>query len=120
MKQKWLYVAGALVLIGATMFALQAVELDTFFEEEVDPDAPIDMSKAPKAVTTTIEELKLYRPHLSETCLYGAAMMLNNLGDDAKSASDSEGKCIHTLVIFIAREKKMGYQKVHTKPAQIN
>ncbi len=49
--------------------------------------------------------LKTYRPHSSETCLYGAAMMLNNLADDAKSTITSETQCIHTLVIFIAREK---------------
>lgn len=115
MKQKWLYVVGGLVVICATMFALQAVKLETFLEDEVDPAEPIDMSKAPEVVTTTLAELKTYRPHLSETCLYGAAMMLNNLADDAESAITSEAQCIHTLVIFIAREKKMGFNKIHTK-----
>jgi hypothetical protein len=41
--------------------------------------------------------------------------MLNNLADDAKSAITSEAQCIHTLVIFIAREKKMGFHKIHTR-----
>jgi hypothetical protein len=116
MKLKWLYVIGGLVIFSVVMFALGVVKLDSFLEEdEVDPAAPIDMSKAPDVVTTTISELKTYRPHLNETCLYGAAMMLNNLADDAKSAITSEAQCIHTLVIFIAREKKMGFHKIHTR-----
>ncbi|NVK26183.1 MAG: hypothetical protein HWE10_14740 [Gammaproteobacteria bacterium] len=58
---------------------------------------------APESVKKTIVELELLRPHLNETCIFGAAMLLNDLGEQAQNALDEETKCIHTLVIHKQR-----------------
>lgn len=112
MKEKFLYLIVVCVVFITAVVGLQSIESGSLFGASGGGSRTmsIDMTMAPSEVTTTISELKAYRPHLSETCLYGAAMMLNDLGSEAKQAIDREGKCIHTLVLFIAREKQMEHQ----------
>jgi hypothetical protein len=68
---------------------------------------PADMAKTPKGVQDTIGELESYRSHLSETCIYGAAMVLNDLSNEAQKVIDDESKCIHSLVMSVSRNKKL-------------
>ncbi|MBU2916439.1 hypothetical protein KO505_00520 [Psychrosphaera sp. F3M07] len=113
MKEKILYLIVVCVIFVALVVGLQNIESGSLFGSSGGGGSramSIEMTMAPAEVTTTISELKAYRPHLSETCLYGAAMMLNDLGAEAKQAIDREGKCIHTLVLFIAREKHLEHQ----------
>jgi len=64
-----------------------------------------DMSPrlAPEEVKRTVKELKTLRPYLNETCVFGAAMMLNNMADKVPYAMDTETKCIYSLVMFKQR-----------------
>lgn len=120
MKDKILYLISLVAVAAAINFALENVESGSLFGASggSSRSLALDMTSAPAEVNTTISELKAHRPHLSETCLYGAAMLMNNLGDDAKDAIDKEGKCIHTLVMFIAREKQRA-RGVNTDPAKL-
>ena len=76
-----------------------------FFSAAKDKKKAVDLTPmfAPDSVKQTIIELESLRPHLNETCIFGAAMLINNLGEQAQNALDEETKCIHTLVIFKQR-----------------
>lgn len=112
MKEKILYTLGTFILVCAAFFGLQNVESGSMFGASGggSRSLSLEMTMAPESVNITMAELRSVRPHLSETCIYGAAMLLNDMGDDAKTILDREGKCIHTLVLFIAREQKVAHQ----------
>lgn len=68
--------------------------------------ASVEMTTAEKGVKDTISELESYRSHLSENCIYSAAMILNDLGYDAEQVIEDDRKCIHTLVMSVIRDRQ--------------
>jgi len=115
MEKNKFYLIGACVVILVVIVLIVMISTNksgsSIFEVSVSSNSsggmPEDMTTAPKNVTDTISELESHRSHLSESCIYGAAMMLNDLGDEAKQVIDGERKCIHALVMSIIRERKL-------------
>lgn len=102
--------------ITSTSFNLMSASESTgfFFSDLSDQKRAVDLAPmfAPESVKVTIRELESLRPHLNETCIFGAAMLINNLGEQAQNALDEETKCIHNLVIFKQRHDSAELAKV--------
>lgn len=115
MKKSRFYLIVVSVAIVAAVTSISIVGMNSgfssMFEADFGPgEMPEDMTTAPKSVTDTISELEEHRSHLSETCIYGAAMVLNDLGNEAQQVINDESKCIHALVISIIRERKLKFE----------
>lgn len=88
-----------------------------FFSDLAEQNKAVDLAPmfAPESVKVTIRELEALRPHLNEVCIFGAAMLINNLGDQAQNALDEETKCIHNLVIFKQRHDSAELAKLSSE-----
>ena len=115
MKNKIFYLIGTFAIIATSVVAtltLSNIDFNSLFNSHSSipinsEGMPVDMAMTPKGVKDTINELESYRSHLNESCIYGAAMMLNDLSGDATKVIESEHKCIHTLVMSVIRERKL-------------
>jgi hypothetical protein len=112
MKNKTFYIISAFVAIVVSTLMFSNPEFSSLFDslknrESSSNGMPVDMATTPKGVKDTISELESYRSHLGESCIYGAAMMLNDLGNDAKQVIEDDRKCIHTLVMSVIRDRQL-------------
>lgn len=108
MKDKLISGSAVIVVVVACIIGLQNINAGSLFSsgsEESTFTQPINVDSAPEHVKQTIKELKAKRPHVNDICLYGAAMLINDLGNDAEAALKQESKCIHNMVIFTGQSE---------------
>lgn len=56
------------------------------------------------AITQAMDYIDAKKPHLSDSCLLGAARILANMYEGIDDELDSSGECIHTVVMQLHKE----------------